>query len=119
MIAERQLFRVRPVLRHGNGVVAQHGIFQMLQDIGPGIEFDVMRVHVHDEIIVQVQAGDIAMRVGEDFARVSARRDLLHLVFACAAHSVDDFDFAHSHTSLTSRRNYTASRILNGLWCRS
>ncbi len=82
MIAERQLFCVRPILRHGNRVVPQNGIFEVLQNLGPGIEFHVMRVHVHDEIVIEVQTGDVAVRVRENFARIGARRNLLDFVLA-------------------------------------
>ncbi len=99
MIAERQLLRVRPVLRHRYRVVPQDGILEVLQNFGPGIEFHVMRVHVHDEIVVEVQAGDVAARVRQDFARVGARRNLLDFVLARAAHARFranvHFGFAH------------------------
>ena len=87
MIAEGELARARPILRHRFRVVAQHRIFEAIENLVPGIEFHVVRVHVDDEVVVEMIARDVAARVREDFARVGARGDLLHRVFGCGASS--------------------------------
>jgi hypothetical protein len=75
--------------------VAKDRIFEMVQDFGPGVEFDVMRVDIYDEIIIEVVESDVAMRVCEYFARIRARGDLLDFMFSCSAHTVDELYFAH------------------------
>ena len=82
MIAESELAGPGPILSHRFGVVAQNRIFEMIENVRPGVEFNVMRVHVDDEIVIQVIAGDVAARVGQNFTRVGVRGDLLDRMLA-------------------------------------
>ena len=79
MVAERDILRIRPRRRHRLAVAPQHGVLDVIQHLGPRVELDVVRVHIDDEVVLQVVALDVAPRVREDFARVGACRDLLRL----------------------------------------
>jgi hypothetical protein len=61
----------------------------MVQDFCPGVEFNVMRVDIYDEIVIEVVAGDIAMGIRKYFARIRARCDLLYFVFGRTMNTVD------------------------------
>ena len=73
MVAQGELARIRPDLRHHLAVAAQHRILDVIEDFAPGVELDVVRIDVHDVVVVKVVALNIALGVGQDFARIGVR----------------------------------------------
>ena len=92
MVAVRDVSCIGPRPRHHLAVAAQHRILYLIEDLVPGVELDVVRIDVDDEIVVQVVAFNIALSVGENFPRIRVGGDLLGLV-ACG----DESFFCRGH----------------------
>ena len=108
------LLRVRPRRRHRLAVAPQDRILDVVEHLRPRVELDVVRVDVDDEVVLQVVAFDVAPGVGEDLARVGARRDLLRLARA-NGWAFDDLGHRCSLIPVRRRGPKTTSAMSNGV----
>ena len=82
LVAQREV-AVQPVGRGAGAVLqiverlgADHLVVEIGDDVGPGLALGVVRVHVDDELVVEIALVRLAPGAGQDLARVGRDVDL-------------------------------------------